>query len=301
MSKKVSPVPLVALDGEVVQPSLVALVSQLVLSGFMLVGAVRFTAAYLIPAYVAVVQRHSVNAGIMCALLVQSVVAYSFMWGLSLLPTCGVRIGKMQPRKTATLRGVLSMVPLVTFNSLLAGAVLTAMLKTVPEGELRDPLATLPDDSTMSMQAVAFLCLGEVWFFYSHWLCHRNATLYRLVHKLHHTWTAPVALEAIYTHPLEMLFVNLVASLGPAYLLGAHPIVKVCWGTLVLVHTSMVHSGYYFASDDQGMHDLHHERFNCNFGVLGVFDYLHGTYLTKGFSQEIEERKRAAQKCSKQQ
>jgi sterol desaturase/sphingolipid hydroxylase (fatty acid hydroxylase superfamily) len=50
--------------------------------------------------------------------------------------------------------------------------------------------------------------------------------------------------------------------------------------TMIVVH----HSGYdlpfdtvpFFGSMAE-QHDLHHERFNVNFGVIGLMDYLHGT------------------------
>lgn len=29
------------------------------------------------------------------------------------------------------------------------------------------------------------------------------------------------------------------------------------------------------------LHDLHHERFSVNFGVLGMLDRLHGTFAAK--------------------
>ena len=42
-----------------------------------------------------------------------------------------------------------------------------------------------------------------------------------------------------------------------------------------------VHSGYTVLADDNGLHDLHHEKFMGNYGIFGVLDVLHGTHRIK--------------------
>ena len=51
---------------------------------------------------------------------------------------------------------------------------------------------------------------NEFWFYYSHRLIH-YPPLYKRIHKIHHEWTSPVAAMAIYCHPLEHVFSNLLS------------------------------------------------------------------------------------------
>ena len=44
---------------------------------------------------------------------------------------------------------------------------------------------------------------NEVFFFYSHWLLHQKG-LYKRFHKLHHEFHMPIALAALYAHPVEV-------------------------------------------------------------------------------------------------
>lgn len=41
--------------------------------------------------------------------------------------------------------------------------------------------------------------------------------------------------------------------------------------------TATVHSGFDFFGGKARMHDLHHEKFNLNYGSLGLLDWVHGT------------------------
>ena len=58
------------------------------------------------------------------------------------------------------------------------------------------------------------IVVQEIWFFYGHYICHHKL-LYRWVHWKHHTFKAPVAMAAVYAHPVEMALVNM-----PSLLLG---------------------------------------------------------------------------------
>jgi methylsterol monooxygenase len=44
-----------------------------------------------------------------------------------------------------------------------------------------------------------------------------------------------------------------------------------------LFNTATVHSGYDFFDNKAKMHDLHHEKFNLNYGSVGLLDWVHGT------------------------
>lgn len=198
----------------------------------------------------------------------------------------------------ATWREVAGLMPLVALNCCLSTAVFAGyVLLITPQHVLADLSAGLPSGASLSLHALVNFVAVEAWFFYAHKAFHDNKRWYAKVHKLHHTWTAPVALATTYTHPAEHLLVNIAANLvGPALCSclpgGAHPAVAFAWSLLAQVHSFAVHSGYW--SDDLGFHDLHHELFSCNYGISGVLDHLHGTFRTKGMHEAAVEARRAA-------
>ena len=126
------------------------------------------------------------------------------------------------------------------------------------------------DWGTALMHVVVCGLVIEVWFYWTHRLLHYGS-LYRMIHKKHHKYTAPAAIVAVYAHPLEFLIGNYMGvALGPV-VTGCHPSVGVFWYTVTIFGTCMTHSGYdYWHGTDLSAHhhDMHHEFFNCNFGVM---------------------------------
>ncbi|XP_070197195.1 fatty acid hydroxylase domain-containing protein 2-like isoform X2 [Littorina saxatilis] len=135
----------------------------------------------------------------------------------------------------------------------------------------------LPTFCSTLLQLAFFVVIEEIGFYYSHRLLHQP-TLYRHVHKLHHEWTAPVGVVAIYAHPVEHVVANLLPAVTGPVLLGSHLAVLWLWMTIVIVNTTVHHSGYHFPLlTSPQFHDFHHLKFNCCYGVLGILDSLHGT------------------------
>merc|ERR1712110_1389135 len=90
----------------------------------------------------------------------------------------------------------------VVFGSI--GSIITSS-----ERVLDDITADLPSSHILAAQSVFCLLVAEAVFYYLHRAFHLNKHLYARIHKIHHSWPAPVALVATYAHPVEHIFCNL--------------------------------------------------------------------------------------------
>jgi sterol desaturase/sphingolipid hydroxylase (fatty acid hydroxylase superfamily) len=134
----------------------------------------------------------------------------------------------------------------------------------------------LPSPDQIVRDVFACVVLREILFYYSHRVLHLPS-IYPKIHKVHHRFTAPVALAAQYAHPIEHLLANTLPISFPPTILQCHVVTFWLFLAYQLLETSTVHSGYDFLSGIAKKHDAHHEKFFINFGSIGLLDWVHGT------------------------
>jgi len=123
-----------------------------------------------------------------------------------------------------------------------------------------------------------FITVEEVLFYYTHRTLH-NSFLYRKIHKIHHEWTLPIAPMALYAHPIEHIFANILPVLIGPMLINSDNFTTWCWIMIATTNTTFSHSGYFSTSK---FHDLHHRLRTVNYGVLEILDYIHKTHVNSG-------------------
>ncbi|XP_058460580.1 fatty acid hydroxylase domain-containing protein 2-like [Malaya genurostris] len=214
------------------------------------------------------------------SLLVVVVVAGLFMFmDVTNLPK-SMRKYKIQPgtNEPLTSEQLRKVVKTAFINMVLVGIPTLACFHKFSSitGRLPD-LRILPTFIEILYTIPAGLLGFEFFFYYSHRLFH-SKYLYKSFHKKHHEWTSPVALAAVYSHPLEHVICSMIPLYLGVWLTKAHLISAWVWVAIALTGTLHDHSGYHlpFISSSEA-HDFHHLKFNQFYGVLGFLDWLHGT------------------------
>ena len=121
----------------------------------------------------------------------------------------------------------------------------------------------------------------EMWFGSTHKLAH-HPVIYKYIHKKHHKYIAPVAINALYAHPVDFGITSVLAiCLGPVCI-APHIITMVVYLGFVIVFNVFSHSGYCINYKDRILktseyHDVHHLKFNKNYGLGYFFDDVFNT------------------------
>jgi methylsterol monooxygenase len=199
-----------------------------------------------------------------------------------------IQAGKNEPLDRGRLRQTCKV---VLFNQVCVSGPVMAVLYPCFRWRGNSTTLPLPSFERFLFEMVCFILVEEVLFYYSHRLLHTK-WFYGRFHKIHHQWNAPIAVSALYCHPVEHVFSNLLPLMVGPFIMGSHLAVMWVWFSMAVLNTLHVHSGYHlpFLPSPES-HDFHHLRFNENFGVLGLMDYLHGTDIEfRASTQYLEHR-----------
>lgn len=138
-------------------------------------------------------------------------------------------------------------------------------------------------------------------FYWSHRTLH-HPKLYAWIHKKHHTYTAPIAINGLYMTPLEQNIILIGIMAGPL-LLGSHVYTVWAWMFFRNWETAEEHCGYDFPFnptrllpfyDGACYHDFHHAHFTFNYAaVFPVWDQIFGT-VAPGYAEYLQSRWREA-------
>jgi sterol desaturase/sphingolipid hydroxylase (fatty acid hydroxylase superfamily) len=199
-------------------------------------------------------------------------------WSTGLLLLLPSPVNRIQTKVNSI--NLYKIVKLVLFNQIIITPICIYGLYEIYE--LYDK--TIPTVYIVIRDILISLLFTEVFFYYIHRLLHYKY-FYRYIHSIHHTYSAPISITAIYAHPLEYIFGNILPIVIGPIVCNSHLITIWIWQLIVIMNTVIVHSGFapknpiykYLYIPDPTKHDVHHMSYKFNYGVIDVLDYLHGT------------------------
>eukprot|EP00411_Alexandrium_monilatum_P037043 CAMPEP_0175398178 /NCGR_PEP_ID=MMETSP0095-20121207/35360_1 /TAXON_ID=311494 /ORGANISM="Alexandrium monilatum, Strain CCMP3105" /LENGTH=266 /DNA_ID=CAMNT_0016696891 /DNA_START=15 /DNA_END=814 /DNA_ORIENTATION=- len=179
--------------------------------------------------------------GLPTFLLTGSVLLFTVaFWGVGSLFALPALLGasrwKIQADRRVDHKALLRSMPLICLNFALGMVIAPVVFYSFLPRESFDFRRT-PNTRTLVRDVLVWLVVEEVMFFYTHRWMHENKRMYAAVHKLHHTWTAPISYVAIYCHPLEHVVSNLSPLLAGPVLCGSHVAAIGVFSFLGIVHT----------------------------------------------------------------
>lgn len=142
-------------------------------------------------------------------------------------------------------------------------------------------------------------------FYWWHRVRHRNDTLWRLFHQIHHSPQRLEVITSFYKHPLEMVVNSIIGGLLVYTVLGLSPAAGAVYTACTALGEFFYHTnirtprwvGWFFQRPE--MHRIHHEygKHRNNYGDITWWDMLFGTYenppawdATCGFEDAREQR-----------
>jgi sterol desaturase/sphingolipid hydroxylase (fatty acid hydroxylase superfamily) len=167
----------------------------------------------------------------------------------------------------------------VLFNQIIINPIIAYMIYYCTYININIGEKPFPSSINIIYDVFKSLLIVEFAFYYMHRILH-IPFVYKHIHSIHHTYSAPIAISALYSHPIEYIFSNIIpVVLGPL-LCQSHLFTFLLFQFIAIVNTVSVHSGYKIPFlINPTTHDIHHMKYKYNFGVIDILDRIHGTYL----------------------
>lgn len=119
----------------------------------------------------------------------------------------------------------------------------------------------------------------EIHFYIVHITLHKNKTLFKYIHYIHHEISAPITYFESHTHPLEIIMLHAIPLLFGIFVLRISLPQAIAIRCISIYIPLISHSGYTSRfTHDPTLHDIHHKYYKYNFGVGTSLDKLFGTY-----------------------
>ncbi|KJK80177.1 hypothetical protein H634G_04416 [Metarhizium anisopliae BRIP 53293] len=166
----------------------------------------------------------------------------------------------------------------------------------------------------MVIQISILFVMEDTWHYWFHRALHYGP-LYKAIHKMHHTYSAPFGLAAEYASPIETMLLGMGVVGSPIILLSVtgdlHLVTMYVWIILRLFQAIDAHSGYdfpwslrhilpFWAGADH--HDMHHEKFIGNYASsFRWWDFFLDTEAGPEANKRRRERKLKAIKDAKKE
>jgi methylsterol monooxygenase len=189
-----------------------------------------------------------------------------------------LRNWKSQPNIILDKEKIYRAIRMALFNQFFVNTTFSIFVYVITKSRiLHYGIDNYPTIAIILKEFTIFVIVEEIGFYYGHLLMH-SSVFYSKIHKIHHEFTAPIGCACIYAHPIEHILCNLLPVIAGPFICQSHMVTYWLWLTIAVFTTMTSHSGYHFPFlPSNEAHDFHHLKFNTNYGVLGILDWLHGT------------------------
>lgn len=160
-------------------------------------------------------------------------------------------------------------IPVVLVNQIITGLAMHLLLTDLTLTSLSLSLLSALSLSLSLMKLITITLLMtlmlNLFFTLLHYICHRCKPFYRHIHHMHHKAIISQGASALYCHPLEHIFVNLVSAGLPIVLMNnfiSDQSIVLAYIIFITVNTVLGHTSY---KVNRSPHTEHHKLANVNY------------------------------------